>query len=169
MPFKDLSEFLNEDEPLTLPVEEGKEYTFPGAINGHDWLLLHKITDQQQDALSEDEDPVLYAEQRALSERLYGDVEKQMATDGCTNTQIKAVLATATVFYLQGREAAEAFWEIQGWALTGESPAPNRAARRHPDRATQSTRSRGSAAGTTRRKSPAAKPPDGQKSSSSGT
>jgi len=166
--FKDLSEFLDEDEPLVLPVG-GKEYPFPGSISGTLWLKLHKITDQQQGALPEDEEPIAYPEQRAVSEELFGEVEGQMAADGCTNTQIKAVLSTATVFYLQGRESAEAFWNLQAWALSGEPPAPNRAARRHPARATPSTRQRGSADGMTRPKTTAKKAPAGPTSSNTGT
>jgi len=174
MGFKDLTEFLDEDEPLVLPVA-GKEYTFPGAISASAWLQLQKITYLQQ-ARSEgdevaDDESVSFAEQRALERELYGDVEARMIADGCTSTQVKAVLATATVFYLQGRAFAEAFWMTQGWALSGEPPAPNRATRRSQGkgRATPSTRSRGSAAGTTPPKNPSKKAPSGRTSSSTGT
>lgn len=163
MAFRDLDEFLVVP-PLVLPIG-GKRYEFPGEISARNWLRLQRLFGQAQlvnegGELDLDEEVVSRSEQRELEAEMYGDAEARMVADGCTGSQVKAVLMTVTQFYLEGREAAELVWESQG-----EAPAPSREARRHAT--TKSTRSRGSTVGsTTPRKRKASA---GKNSSPSGT
>jgi hypothetical protein len=151
MAFRDLDEFLFVP-PLELPVR-GNVYAFPGEISADSWLKLQRLTDQQRQLaaggdLGPGEEPVSRDDQLAIEAEIFGDIEQRMIADGCTSSQIMAVLATATAFYLNGRAAALATWDAQG-----ESPAPNRAARRKAAPKT-STPSRGSRAGSTSRQKP---------------
>ena len=164
MAFRDLDEFLVVP-PLVLPIR-GKRYEFPGEISARNWLRLQRLYGQARQVadggeLDLDEEVVSRTEQRELEAEMYGDAEARMVADGCTGSQVKAVLVTVTQFYLEGREAAELVWESQG-----EAPAPNRETRRSKTPA-KSTRSRGSRTGSTARAKPKASA--GKTSSPSGT
>lgn len=149
MAFRDLEEFLSV-KPVELPIR-GKVYAFPGEVSGHTWLTLQKLAHsmQQVQAAKEsgeplDEDAVILtdADEAAIMVELFAGVDEEMAADGCTSAQIKAVFYTLLAYHTAGEESAEAVWESQG-----EAPAPNRATRRSQT----PTRSRGSRASSTDR------------------
>jgi hypothetical protein len=168
MAFRDLDEFL-EAEPLVLPIR-GKDYSFPAEISARTWLRVQRLGPELNRAVAASQAGEPFdADAEALSDidsdelltELCGDALEEMLDDGVTSAQLKVVLATLLVFHLSDRDQAEAIWNARG-----ETPAPNRAARRSSTPATPS-RSRGSRAGSTSRSNQAAR--RGRPSSSSGS
>ncbi len=145
MAFRDLGDFLVV-EPVVLPIR-GKEYSFPGEISARAWLRLQRLSEllqaAKQDGFVASDTAVDDEEEADLMGEMLGGVENQMMDDGCTSQEIKAVFYTLIAYHLSGVEAAEVVWNS-----AGETPAPNRAARRSKAPA-KSTRSRGSHDGST--------------------
>ena len=132
MPFRDLDEFLVV-QPFVLPVR-GKDYEFPGEVSARVWLKLQALSDQLKRAQAaelhgEDYEPdsevLSDTDEAEMRREMFGGVEEEMANDGCSSGQMKAVFYTLIAYHLSGREAAEAVWNSQG-----NLAAPNRETRR---------------------------------------
>ena len=149
-PFRDLSEFMAEAEPIRLPIG-GKVYEFPGAVSGRTGLLLTTALDAtmaaRQAAPDDDGKPVdpelvelLTDEQEAsVHDELFAGVDRELVRDGHDSRVIRHVFLTLVTWHTAGEEAAVRAWE----SLAGKAE-PNRAERRR--------RSGSSAAARTTRK-----------------
>lgn len=148
-PFKDLREFF--DGSLRLPIG-GKTYVIP-PISATDGLWAQALLNTavaasagakvNVDATLLDDD-----DERGLYARMLGPVYDELLADNQDWPTVQRVGVTAYLFFTVGEEPAVKYWE-EG---PGNVQAPNRATKRA---AARSTRSRGSASGTT---TPASKP-----------
>lgn len=162
MALKDLSSFLD-DDALDIPVD-GTTYRIPSpdAETGL-WLSSVvnlgvtasagvEITDADAARLQFDD-----AEERDLVAIVLGPALDEMKTDGVSWVKIQRISQYALFYFTLGPEAADQ--AAANGLLTGEAPAPNRAARRQASRGgAATTRARASTAGTTSPRKPARKP-----------
>ena len=146
MAFRDLDDFLVV-KTIDLPIR-GKVYHFPGAISAASGLRLERftaLTRLQGEGGDADPDELLLIGEDAdtLEAEMFGGVKAEMIADGLTTAHISAVFDTLMAYHATGSlDVAERVWEDHA----GESPAPNRAARRKRPAA------RGSRSGSTGRK-----------------
>jgi hypothetical protein len=148
------------DDSLTLPVKgvDGTTRRFVIASPpGEDGLrvqnivtlatrLFHGGEAVDTTVLNDDEEIDLF--RLALGGEVYADL--------CAFapwSRVRHAAMTAVFWVVSGRQAAERYWKA---GRTGEAPAPNREARRHPKKsgsgAAKSTPRRGSTSGTSGRK-----------------
>lgn len=161
MALRDLSAFLD-DDALELPIN-GTTYVIPSpdARTGL-WLTAladlgvaaasgAELGEGDFDKLKLDDD-----EERTFVVRVLGSGYDAMVAGGVSWVKIQRAARYAFLYFALSPEAADE--ALKSGSLAGEAPAPNRATRRTASKATAtSTRSRGSAAGTTPRSKPAAK------------
>ena len=159
MDFRDLDEFLDV-KPFVLPIR-GKDYAFPGEISAESWLRLHRITMQAQAGADAASVVMSDEEEAGLMAELFGDAMDELIADGCTSTEFKLIFLTLIAFHTHGEQVAELAWNARG-----EAPAPNREARRS-EKPAKSNPVRGSRAGSSAKKRPAAR--RGQTSSRGGS
>lgn len=156
MAFRDLDEFVREDEPIVLPIR-GVAYSFPPTISGRVWLRVQRVGGKLSGG--DDEVAVSDEEEQELLAELCGDTLEEMLDDGVTSRELQIVLTTLMAYHLSdpahARENAEAIWDAQG-----EAPAPNREQRR-----AKPPRPRGSRAPSKRPKPPAKASPGSPPSS----
>lgn len=151
--FRELDEFF--DPSLRLPVG-GKVYVIPPPDAEVGLLcqrLMHASLDAEagkdvdEDGLNQLAETVLDDDQeKDLYRRILGPVWDELFADRVSWPVIQHVGQTALIWVAAGLEAAAKHWE----SAAGEADAPNRAQRRATASAARSTRSRGSATGTTR-------------------
>lgn len=161
MALRDLSSFLD-DDALDIPVD-GVTYHIPspdaetglwlqGLVNaGVSVANGVKLTDAAAARLHFDD-----AEERDLVDILLGPALEEMRAHGVSWVKIQRISQYALLYFTLGPDAADQ--AAQNGLLTGEAPAPNRAARRQASRGgAATTRARASTAGTTSRRKPAPK------------
>lgn len=159
MALKDLSSFLD-DDAIDVPVD-GKTYRIesPDAKTG---LLLSsmvnlgvkassggEISDADLASLDLDDD-----RERDFMRMVLGDTLDELVENGVSWVKIQRISRYAFLYFAVGEEAADE--ALKSGALSGEAPAPNRAARRAGSRgAATTTKRRASTAGTSSTKAPA--------------
>jgi hypothetical protein len=162
MALKDLSSFLD-DDAIDVPID-GKTYRVesPDAKTG---LLLASLANvgvkaasgadvNEADVEKLDLDD---AGERDFMEMVLGDTLAELIADNVAWTKIQRLSRYCFIHFAIGEEAADD--ALKSGALTGEAPAPNRAARRAGSRgAATTTKRRASTAGTTSTKPPVRKP-----------
>jgi len=162
MAVKDLSSFLD-DDALEFPIG-GKTYRVesPDAKTG---LFLSSLANigvnaagggqvSEADLEKLDLDDV---EERDFMKMVLGDTLDELIFDGVSWVKIQKLSRYCFIAFAIGVEAADDA-QASG-TLSGEAPAPNRAARRAGSRgAATTTKRRASTAGTTSTKPPARKP-----------
>ncbi|MFJ7208233.1 hypothetical protein ACIQWR_32490 [Streptomyces sp. NPDC098789] len=151
MAFEDLGELLAES--IELPVA-GRLYTVPAPtaeIGLRTQALIHAAA-VAADGGRADEQVLGDAAERNLYRDVLGPTHDEMIADGVTWPTLKHCAITAMVWIAQDKTAAERYWTAAG---DPSRLAPNRAARRSPSGAANSTRSRGSTSGTSTRPAPA--------------
>lgn len=162
MALKDLSSFLD-DDAIDVPVD-GKTYRIesPDAKTG---LLLSSMVNLgvKASAGSEISEADLASldlnddEERDFMRMVLGDTFDELVEDGVSWVKIQRISRYALIYFAIGEEAADD--ALKSGALSGEAPAPNRAARRAGSRgAATTTKRRASIAGTTSTKTPARRP-----------
>lgn len=164
--FKDFDELVTRT-PKQLPIG-GVLYDFPDRVSARTGLLMLAMRAAAQD-LPAGSDPtdlidaagVSEADAAAMESELLGDGHARLIEAGHGHA-VAHVVQTLTVWHLYGQAAAE-----QVWNSLGPTPAPNRAARRSPAKAT-SNRQAASTAGSSSRKPPGKTVRAGGASSSSG-
>lgn len=161
--FGDLVDYF--DPGLTLTVQ-GREYVIP-LPSAELGLWCRMVADMAghvgDDASAEDaadaagraaELPDLPGN-LTFTERLLGDVYKQMLTDQVPDPYVKFSAATVYIWIVAGEDTARRFWEAGGQSPEASGPA-NRAERRAAQRsstgAATTTRPQGSSSGTSSRK-----------------
>ncbi|WP_420819222.1 DUF7426 family protein [Nonomuraea lactucae] len=152
--FRELDEFF--DPSLRLPAG-GRTYVIPppDAEVGllcqrlmHAGLAVEAGQQVDEEGLHQLAETVLDDNQeKDLYRRILGPVYDELFADKVSWPVIQHVGQTALVWVAAGLEAAAKHWE----SVSGEGQAPNRATRRAQAAAARSTRSRGSATGTTRK------------------
>lgn len=153
MAIKDLSSYLG-DDAIDFPID-GKTYRVesPDAKTGLFLASLANVgvkaasgADVGQadvDKLNLDDD-----EEHDLMEMVLGDTLAELIADGVKWTKIQRLNKYCFIYFAIGEDAADE--ALKSGALTGEAPAPNRAARRAGSRgAVTTTKRRASTAGTT--------------------
>lgn len=162
MALKDLSSFLD-DDAIDVPID-GKTYRVesPDAKTGLFLAGLANVgvkaasggdVDQADvEKLDLDDD-----EERDFMQMVLGDTLAELVNDGVKWTKIQRLARYCFIHFAVGEEAADE--ALKSGALTGEAPAPNRAARRAGSRgAATTTKPRASIAGTTSPPKPRRKP-----------
>lgn len=162
MAIKDLSSYLDDDK-LEFPIGD-KTYIVesPDAKTGL-WLASlanvgvkaagdGKVTDAELERLVLDDD-----EERDFAQQVLGKTYDELIYDGVPWVKIQKLIRYCFVAFAIGVEAADE--ALKNGTLSGEAPAPNRAARRGASRggATKTPR-QVSTAGTTSTKAPARRP-----------